>query len=360
MHSMPEPYRPRTFCQGPRAVALIALVLAACGSAAAAGDDRSTPTTAAASTTTATATARLVLPPVAVIGASVSDGFDCVDPRVPAAPPKPGVIDPTAAFGNLGGGAARMRLAELLGAMVDRPTPPAFTSSIYFMNPSGIAEQQLKAALDARPALIFAIDYLFWHSYGAMPDGKREALLERGLQRLDKLLGPEPTSPMSNDGPTTAAPVIVIADLPDMSHAVGKMLMPTQMPELATLKKLNDKVAAWAAARPRVVQISLSTTVEQAMKSGTLELGGTTYTGQAARDLLTWDGLHATPTGVIALLNEAIARLQDRGVLTRNTAWDRDVDTVLTRLAARRKAAAAESAPAPAPTPDAAPAGAKP
>lgn len=273
-------------------------------------------------------------PPSAIIGASVSDGFGATDPSLP-----PLIAKSADQFSimpaNIGGGPARAKLADVLGAMLHEDgTPlPSFSSSLFFMNAKGIAEGQLQLVekLDPKPRLIIAIDFLFWHAYGVLPDDKRPALLEDGLKRLDRL------------GDAT----IVIADLPDMSHAIGKMLFKAQVPSKETLAILNERLNAWVKTKPNVIQVSLSQVVQVAMASGDITLGGKAFSGPASRALLGRDGLHATVNGLVALASEALLTLKARGVLAKDLSFASDPSIVLERIKAfRERAARGASSPA--------------
>lgn len=237
-----------------------------------------------------------------VIGASVSDGFGAT---LPGDQPK----------GLLPQG---VPLASTLGSIAHTHAAPAsHSSSLFFMSPEQEADSQLAAAQAARPALVFAIDYLFWHAYGDMDDSARGASLQRGLDRLSTLQAP-----------------IVLADLPDMTHAVGIMLSPRQVPSPQTLEALNAKVRDWAVTRPNTVVVPLAGVVRSAMASGQVRVGGRDYQGQAARALLTRDGLHATLEGQIVVALEALSQAKAAGVIPANATWETDPASILARLSA--------------------------
>lgn len=237
-----------------------------------------------------------------VIGASVSDGFGAM---LPGEEPK-GLIP------------QGIPLARTLGSIAHTHAAPAsHSSNLFFLSPEQEADSQLAAAQAAKPALVFAIDYLFWHAYGDMDDSAREASLQRGLDRLSTLQAP-----------------IILADLPDMTHAVGIMLSSRQVPSPKTLESLNAKVRDWASKRPSTVIVPLAGVVRSAMTSGQVHVGGRDYQGQAARALLTRDGLHATLDGQIAVALEALSQARAAGVLPANATWDSDPASIRARLAA--------------------------
>lgn len=237
-----------------------------------------------------------------VIGASVSDGFGSL---LPGREPR-GLLP-------LG-----VKFADVLGAIAHEHAPPAsHSSAMFFMDPEATAESQVRAAKAADPAAVIAIDYLFWHAYGAMPEARRAEVFERGLSRLESI----------------GAPVIVVADIPDMAHAVGTMLFAAQVPKPATLGALNARLEEWAAARGNVVIVPLGRLVADAMGERPVTLGGREY--EASRTLLTRDGLHATLAGEIAVALETLGCMKASGVLAGNTTWDEDPESITRRLEER-------------------------
>lgn len=239
-----------------------------------------------------------------VIGASVSAGFETYVDELP----------PEVA------GAAN--LAKVLGAITGGGDPASEASIMFFMRPDSIAESQLEAALAAEADIVFAIDYLFWHAYGGgLTPERRLALLEKGLARLDRLGDTRP---------------VVIADLPDMTHAVEAGILGSfQVPSLESQAALNARLRAWASTREHVLVVPLRDVVSTAMASGTVELGGRSYSGASARGLLTANGLHATVSGLIAISLEALERLRSSGLIGSSSVWEQDPGEVRSALVER-------------------------
>ena len=176
------------------------------------------------------------------------------------------------------------------------------------------------------PKIVFAIDYLFWHAYGFSPDDDhRRERFRRGLERLASL------------PPSTT---IVVADLPDMTHAIGLMLSKPMVPSVELQEELNAALAAWAPKpdRTNVLIVPLRETVANAWASKPVTLGGKTYEGEASRGLLTNSGLHSTADGLIALSQEILDQLRVKGKLPEGAKWERDRAVVLQRLGEAKKA----------------------
>ena len=216
--------------------------------------------------------------------------------------------------------------AGVLGAVGSGTPAKGDGDSHFFMSPAAVAAEQLKMARAANPSILFAVDFLFWHAYGDRIDapGRRERL-RRGLAELSTFTCP-----------------IVVGDLPDMSHTI--LISKSQFPGKEAIDAMNVEIRAWAATRPDVVVIPLSEIVGKAIREQPLTMGGRDYTGQEARALLTFSGLHVTPAGLIALAHECLARLAERRLLPGNVAWDKDVEAIKDRLVEARKQAVRDRA----------------
>lgn len=237
----------------------------------------------------------LVLSDAAVIGASVSAGAEVEIPGLAS---------------SLINGAAN--LADALAALSapGAAPPKALASVFFFTRPGPEADRQIAAAKEAKAPLVFALDFLFWHAYGDKLSGdRRRALFEQGLSRLDSL-GPDIT--------------VVVADIPDMSHAIGVLLAPGEVPPPAIQESLNAHLADWAKSRPNIVLVPLRTLVNSAINSKTVTLGGHTFDGFSARALLAPSGLHTTASGLVALALECLDRLNERALLPPGSTWQHD------------------------------------
>ena len=249
----------------------------------------------------------LTLTECTVIGASVSAGCEASLPGFRTA----SLLEPQ----------GHCTFASVLGAITQAPAPSGGGDTMFFLNPAQIATKQIAQARAANPKILFAVDFLFWHGYGDRMDAAaRMTRLDEGLAALDTFTCP-----------------IIIGDLPDMSHS--GLISRAQTPDKETLGKLNEKIAAWSAQRPRVVVIPLFETVGKAIRSEPLTFGGRSFDAAGARQLLTLSGLHVTPDGLIALSHECLNQLRQRGLLAANLTWDTDAAAVMQRLIDAKKAA---------------------
>lgn len=236
---------------------------------------------------------------VVVIGASASDGF---------------------------GLEAELEVSTHLGQFLDaawsapRAKAVSFATNRFFFDPVGVGREQVDAALEARPTLVFAVDFPFWYGYGSQASNEaRLALLDRGLAMLDEIEAP-----------------ILIGDFPDMSPALhgegpfgGPMLMPSQLPPPEALTLLNMRLDEWCAERPRVVRVPLADFVSRLQNGRELELRDMRWSKEESGRLLQKDLLHPSVEGTaaLALLSlDALVRGREE-VSPEDVAWK--VETVV-------------------------------
>jgi hypothetical protein len=181
---------------------------------------------------------------------------------------------------------AHVSLADALQRTIRAPHAEVVdaASSLIFLDPLGTGEGRIERALEAEPTVVFAIDFLFWFTYGSLPDAERPDLLERGLALLDRL-------------PCT----VVIGDVPDMRASVGKMLAHSQVPSPESLVVLNARIQEWAAERERVVLVSLTDFLGRMKADERIEVRTQVWEEGASRGLLQEDELHPTLEGLAAL-----------------------------------------------------------
>ena len=223
-------------------------------------------------------TASLLLDNVVMIGASATAGFG-VQMR----------------FEHDGRNASRpVNFSTVFDAARREPfnATHGFGSTLFFTAPNVFGPNSVNRAQELKPTLLVGIDFLFWYGYGNMGshatiesrEAARLEMLERGLALLERFDCP-----------------IILGDFPDMSPAVGRMISPSQMPELETLEKLNRRVREWVDARDQVRLYPLADIVQRMRAGEDMTLGGYTWTGELARGLVQSDELHPTVDGLIAL-----------------------------------------------------------
>ncbi|MSR44936.1 MAG: hypothetical protein EXS15_06230 [Phycisphaerales bacterium] len=225
---------------------------------------------------------------IAVIGASVSDGFGVVVQNqtahtdASATPPEE----------------RRMNLSDVLcsaSSVTPAPIVHHYASELFFANPGLVGKSEIDRALAIKPTLVLALDYLFWYLYGTVTvagepmqsEAERLANFEVGLAQLDRVL-------------TTHVP-IVIADIPNMSDAIGKMLYESQVPSGSTIAKANARLTEWVRTRPAVKMMALTTVLAALKSGGVIEIAGRTWIPADCGPLIQKDQLHPTFAGTVVL-----------------------------------------------------------
>ncbi len=230
---------------------------------------------------------------IAVVGASVSDGFGVFVAPAPSTAGA-GAASPSSPAGV----PTKVDLSDALRAAV--PTSPGpivhhYASGFFFSNPGPVGTSEIDRALAVKPTLVLALDFLFWYAYGTVgADGEvmqsqqeRTTNLEVGLRQLDRVL--------------SAGIPLIIGDIPDMSDAIGKMLSANQVPDRATLEAVNARITAWVASRPSVRLMQLRTLLASLKTGGTIEVAGRVWDPAQLGSLLQRDQLHPTFPGTLIL-----------------------------------------------------------
>lgn len=236
---------------------------------------------------------------VAVLGASVADGFGLA---LELSGEQRSLADFLAAAERDGSQRTRLDLADHL----------------LFLQAEPAASAQIEAAAGFQPTLVLAPDLLFWFVYGDRREAERAAALERGLALIDGLRA-------RLDAP------IVLGDVPDMSAASELMLPRRLRPRAATLANANRRLSGWAAERDDVVLVPLADLAAALSEGGPLAGPGWSIDPDRSGELLQADGLHPTVLGTALLLKlcfealaERDARLQGSGAQGRSAGAERE------------------------------------
>jgi len=175
-------------------------------------------------------------------------------------------------------------------------------SPFFFTRPHQFGPELLDAALADDPTLLVALDYLFWFCYGTIDEtggwmageAARLRSLEAGLDRLEQYDGP-----------------IIVGELPDMSPAIGGMLMRSQVPRPETLAKANQRIRAWAAERDNVIVFPLDALTRQIRAGEGVRLAGLRFNPDDAAKMIQPDRLHPSVEGQIATAILALKLVDD-------------------------------------------------
>ena len=273
---------------------------------------------------------------IAVIGASMSDGF--------------GVrVSTTLADGKkISEG---VNLAELVKVACKDPSVVvvSYTSSMYFMNPARTAKSSATRACgdnaQEMPTCVLAVDWLFWNGYGVSNvrgeklsgDTERMELLDNALACLE---------------PMCAANIpIVLGDFPDMHSAIGGgMISAPMVPSVECLAALNARVAQWALTKKNVCVVSLSKLTQDLLQKKSIHAAGREWDAQTLGPLLQKDRLHPTFAGTVTVLAAALDALDTKTDNAARKGFEIDPAVLRERFVMQLKASAERTehvAPAP-------------
>ncbi len=273
---------------------------------------------------------------IAVIGASMSDGFGV---RVSTTLPDGKKIS------------EGVNLAELVKASCKDPSIVVvnYTSSLYFMNPARTAKSSATRAcgINAQemPTCVLAVDWLFWNGYGVSNvrgeklsgDTERMELLDNALACLE---------------PFCAANIpIVLGDFPDMHSAIGGgMISAPMVPSVECLTALNARVVQWALTKKNVCVVSLSKLTQDLLQKKSIHAAGREWDAQTLGPLLQKDRLHPTFAGTVTVLAATLDALDTKTANAALKSFEIDPVVLHERFVSQLKASAtkngdAETAP---------------
>ena len=250
-----------------------------------------------------------VLERVAVIGASATCGFG-------VEMPVNGPYGPTTAPADIG---------HAVEAVLKIEQPVSRQCSMFFFtDPMTVGPMLLTDTLAAQPTIVFALDYLFWYGYGhrdvrgeRIDDGsERLELLEAGLTQVERLSCP-----------------VVVGDFPDMRAAIGLMLGAAQVPEPATLIRLNERLRQWAATRPNIIIVPLSDYVRSMTNGADWRVGEAMWSGaELGETVIQPDRLHPTADGLVMMAQQAAQAVVDADLGVTEDMFELDHEKAMARL----------------------------
>ncbi len=201
-------------------------------------------------------------------------------------------------------------------------------SSMFFVKPLLAGQANARQATSAKPTLLVGIDFLFWFGYGRKEsEGQRLDHLERGFLYLDSFTCP-----------------ILVAKIPDMREAIGKMLHRKQVPTPETIRALNKRIDAWAAKRKNVIVVPLVKFVDDLKKGKAVRVADTRYPENSLRRLLQRDELHPTVEGIATIGVMALDALAKKMEDVPSDFFERDATVIAKRLRGEKKADTADTA----------------
>ncbi|MAB82278.1 MAG: hypothetical protein CMJ24_02440 [Phycisphaerae bacterium] len=218
-------------------------------------------------------------------------------------------------------------LADIIDAMMLREHEIVVSGGdvAFFRTPRTSGARLAAEAVEAEPTLVLALDFLFWYGYGNRNIDSRPhtglksrlKLLEMGLAELDRFECP-----------------VVVFDFPDVSPAIGLMLIRSQVPSPEDLAAMNARLHEWASTRPNVILLPLHETLTQIRADEGFAIEDLQWPAGSLRTIILPDNLHPTTDGTIALAQLAVRALDNSTPAIGPDDYVRKPDQVRSRLEA--------------------------
>lgn len=256
---------------------------------------------------------------IAVIGASISAGFR---------------ID-----GNLDSfGPSKIQLANVIEASLKVAHQPIenHAEAMAFLDPKGSMHSAFEAMRADKPTMIVALDYLFWFGYGQKKEDQRSVDLDAALLELGTFTCP-----------------ILLGDLPDMTVAAQvpePMLQKAMVPAADTLKKLNEKIGAFAKEHANVIVVPIADITAKVQSDAEVQVRNNKWPKGSIDKLLQADRLHTTLEGTCAVWVIALDTWLNAQKDVPAGAFELDVAKLVEKVKAPQDAAVPVGAPAGKPT----------
>ncbi len=203
------------------------------------------------------------------------------------------------------------------------------SSALLFRDPTRHGTREVDAVAATKPTLVIALDFLFWFGYGNRWRGESERLaaLETGLSLIARFECP-----------------VIVGDFPDMHDAIngisitgGPIINMRQIPDAATLDKLNARLAAWTKDHPNVHVLPLARLAREIRDGREIRLRSNVWPSGGTSELIGPDRLHPTLDGTISLVLHALDQLTREDPRFSDDAFVWDKDEVRTRVLEARK-----------------------
>ncbi len=206
----------------------------------------------------------------------------------------PALLERTVVIGasaSSGAGLPMTNLAQVIGEELATPRGPlaSHANSAMWTSPRKLGAKMVAEALENKPTLLIAPDFLFWYVYGDYKDDATRLLsLSEGLGMLEKF-----------------DCQVVVGTIPNMLAAAGGILPKAAVPSEAFLVHANEHVHKWAQEH-RAVVVPVAEAVAAWHTRTPLVIGNVKY---ETAGLLQKDNLHPNEKGLRILARLIIYEL---------------------------------------------------
>jgi hypothetical protein len=225
------------------------------------------------------------------------------------------------------------RLNRFLDAAVVVPHDPVknLANATVFMKPQESLRGQIERAVQAQPAAVVGIDFLFWCCYGITNTEEQMQQFNKGLTLLEGIQCP-----------------LVIGDIPDASGTINIMLDAKDVPGPEARAALNQRLKEWAAAHKQVTVLGMNDVMRAVMANEAVTVRGTTIAAGKTRALIQGDNLHPTSRGCAVLALMIADALQSAQPALFAGELRRDPDEVLRAVVPPKPRSSTNAVPVPA------------
>jgi hypothetical protein len=197
------------------------------------------------------------------------------------------------ASASSGAGVPTKNLAQAISEELAIPRGPiaSFADSLMWVSPRRAAEKMVADALEKKPTLLIAADFLFWYVYGDYKDDATRLLsLSEGLGMLERF-----------------DCQVVVGTIPNMLAAAGGILPKAAVPSEAFLAHANEHIREWAQ-KHRAIVVPVAEIVAAWHAGKSFRIG---VTECDTVGLLQKDNLHPNEKGLRMLARLVIQTLID-------------------------------------------------
>ena len=198
------------------------------------------------------------------------------------------------------------------------------SSQLFFSRPRAFARSAVDRILQWEPDLVFGVDFLFWFTFGVIPEEKRLDFLEVGLGMLDEIAA-------------TGIPV-VIGEVPDLEGTKSFLISTRQIPKRTTVIKANQRINEWADERPNVGVVPLQRLTDQLSRGTGITVGSHQWNPKKdGISMVAVDKLHPTFDGMICLVQAMeVAARSIKAPAGQLPPLELDRDALMRRMRVRR------------------------
>ena len=186
--------------------------------------------------------------------------------------------------------------------------PLSLGDQFFAIDVSAATREQVATALDWKPTIVFALDFLVWPAFlprselltAAQKEAAALASVNDALAQLDAFICP-----------------VVVGDIPDLRTTIATTLDRAFELTPSARTAVNARIHAWCAERANRVVAPFAQFSTFAAAGAPFELCGRQVDGEMASNMLNDYWRSMTVTGLTVLLSTTLGELEQRGLIER-------------------------------------------